>query len=910
MPPTAASARSPASWRRSAPAGRRRRIVIRADSGFCRDDLMTWCEANDVRYVLGLAGNSRLVRRIAPEMRKARLRAKRTGQPARVFADFEYRTRKSWSAKRRVIGKAEWTNGEANPRFIVTNVHAAFGAARFLYEDVYCQRGEMENRLKECQGDLFADRTPAPTMRANQLRLWLVVVRLRADVRGAPHRACRHQARGGDLRHHPAETAQDRRARHDQRPAREARVRFRLSRPRDLHAGRAPIMNAKRLCRDRARTSTTEDHRRSCPRCPTGGGSRARPNHHRNRQNRVGRQITTTASRREKDGLAPVRVRTAQRFKCHLSICSRVFTEIHPTGIILAQVFWTRLRLVGFSHIPAAAMINSQQLTQLGVSLAKLGVRKLALLGVIGVMVMIAVGVAAYYLGRPAMQPIYTGLSSQDVTRITAALAEVGVAFDVNEQRNAVMVPFGQTARARTLLAQKGLPTSARAGYELFDQLGSIGLTSFMQEITRVRALEGEIARTIQALDGVGAARVHLVLSEAGTFRKERRDATASVLLRVDEKWNGASGQVVRHIVAAAVPGMKLDQVSVASTDGRMLVAGGDEQSLGSHRLAEMEKSMAAELEQRAGRTLASTLGGGNFQISATVRLDVDRQQVNETIFDPKSRIERSVRVVKQSGSTEEGGSKPAVGVEANVPKEEASATESDKRRQREDRREELTNYELNSKTVQTVREGYRIQKLAIAVVVSRKHVANSIGPNADASAIDARLADLNRLISAATGANPDRDRVEITAVDLGANASALAPVAGPGFMDYLILNTGTAINALTMLLIVVVVIWFGVKPISRILSEQAELAEPAASGGMLASNFGSGLPPPMAEMPMSLGSPMGGPVSSEVGGLGGAPGRPIPDAAARDRLAAIVEFDDVEVTKVLKKWMLETRGI
>ena len=148
-------------------------IVIRADSGFCRDDLMTWCEANDIQYVLGLAGNCRLGRKIAPELRRAKRRAKRTGRPARIFSDFAYRTRTSWSARRRVIGKAEWTNGGANPRFLVTNIHAAHGPARFLYEDVYCHRGEMENRLKECQGDLFADRTPAPTMRANQLRLWL-----------------------------------------------------------------------------------------------------------------------------------------------------------------------------------------------------------------------------------------------------------------------------------------------------------------------------------------------------------------------------------------------------------------------------------------------------------------------------------------------------------------------------------------------------------------------------------------------------------------------------------------------------------------------------------------------------------------------------------------------------------------
>ena len=148
-------------------------IVIRADSGFCRDDLMSWCEESGVQYVLGLAGNERLAVQIAPEMKLAKRKAKRTGNPAWVFADFRYRTRRSWSAERRVIGKAEFTNGGANPRFIVTNVHAAFGSPRFLYETVYCQRGEMENRLKECQGDLFADRTPTPTMRANQLRLWL-----------------------------------------------------------------------------------------------------------------------------------------------------------------------------------------------------------------------------------------------------------------------------------------------------------------------------------------------------------------------------------------------------------------------------------------------------------------------------------------------------------------------------------------------------------------------------------------------------------------------------------------------------------------------------------------------------------------------------------------------------------------
>ena len=116
-------------------------IVLRADSGFCRDDLMGWCEESGVKYVFGLAGNARLLRRIAPQSRRAKRKSKRTGQPARVFADFEYRTLKTWSRKRRVIGKAEWTQGDANPRFIVTNLDHGNGDARFLYEHIYCQRG-------------------------------------------------------------------------------------------------------------------------------------------------------------------------------------------------------------------------------------------------------------------------------------------------------------------------------------------------------------------------------------------------------------------------------------------------------------------------------------------------------------------------------------------------------------------------------------------------------------------------------------------------------------------------------------------------------------------------------------------------------------------------------------------------
>jgi len=147
-------------------------ILLRADSGFAREELMAWSEANHVDYLFGLAKNDRLIGEIAAELAAAAAESLTTGQSARRFKDFRWTTRKSWSVRRRVVAKAEHSRGEANPRFVVTSLAADAYPARQLYEDLYCARGDMENRIKECQGDLFADRTSAASLSANQLRLW------------------------------------------------------------------------------------------------------------------------------------------------------------------------------------------------------------------------------------------------------------------------------------------------------------------------------------------------------------------------------------------------------------------------------------------------------------------------------------------------------------------------------------------------------------------------------------------------------------------------------------------------------------------------------------------------------------------------------------------------------------------
>jgi hypothetical protein len=190
------------------------RILLRGDSGFAREALMTWCELNDVDFLFGLAKNPRLVGEIAAELAAAEEESKATGRPARRFKEFQWATRDSWSCQRRVVAKAEWTKGAANPRFVVTSLGPEDAAPQPLYEEIYCARGDMENRIKECQLDLFADRTSAATMRANQLRLWFASMAyvLLCALRAAPHRPRAHPVRQSHLRHDPPQALKDRRA--------------------------------------------------------------------------------------------------------------------------------------------------------------------------------------------------------------------------------------------------------------------------------------------------------------------------------------------------------------------------------------------------------------------------------------------------------------------------------------------------------------------------------------------------------------------------------------------------------------------------------------------------------------------------------------------------------------------------
>lgn len=537
-------------------------------------------------------------------------------------------------------------------------------------------------------------------------------------------------------------------------------------------------------------------------------------------------------------------------------------------------------------------MIGWEQIERLWRSLINLGARRLAVLGIVGLTVFAAVGFGSYYLSRPELETLYVGLNPQDVSRVGAALKEAGIGFDVNSEGTKILVRSGQTAQARMLLAEKGLPSSTNAGYELFDKLGPMGLTSFMQEVTRVRALEGEIARTIQAMKGIRAARVHIVLPDAGSFRRNRQPPSASVVIRTEWAGDFSSAQAIRHLVSAAVPGMTVDQVTVLSTDGTVLASSGDSAEAAPGRMAGLEKTISKALQDNVRKTLAPYLGLENFEISVAARLNTDKRQINETAYDPQTRVERSVRVVKETGSSQNQSNRGSAGVEQNIPAEQPTGKSGDQSVKQNERREELTNYEVNTKTISTLSDGYKIENLTIAVVVNRKQLAASLGKDAGPEAVDRQLKQVENLVGSAAGVDAKRgDRITVAAVEFFGNGQPLEPVPGPDLVELLLRQTGSLANAGAVLVATLLLIWFGLRPAVRMVLELPKPSE-IAGGGLKVEGHASAQ---SIAGPRHANEPEPNLIADLTSKLGRTP---------QKRLEQMIDLNEEQAAAILRQWI------
>lgn len=487
-----------------------------------------------------------------------------------------------------------------------------------------------------------------------------------------------------------------------------------------------------------------------------------------------------------------------------------------------------------------------------------------------GVMAGVAAVLTAFFLyiagaiTEPPKTILFSGLESRDAAAVTSKLDGMAVKYDVKDG-GTILVPADQVTKLRMALAQDNLP-AAGVGYEIFDKSDTFGTTAFVQNINHQRALEGELARSMQTIEGIQSARVHLVIPEHQIFARDAQQPSASVVLKSSGRLDRGQVRAVQHLVAAAVVGLSAERVAIVDDRGNLL-AGGDDKS-GPDALARSQDEDTTNYEnslrQRIESIVSSVVGAGHVQVQVSADINYNHTQTTEEKFDPESKVVRSTQTVEQNSSNTAAGAN-AVSV-ANALPGGAGGGGGDTTKDTSGRTEETTNYEISKKVVTSTVDGGDIKKVSVAVVVD--------GTGDNAASYKPRTAEemakITALVKSAMGFDQARgDLVQVTnmqfaRIEAAAGTEAPKPLLGlDSSYWFKIIEAG--IMCLTALLIGL----FVAKPlINRMFAAQA-LAASGATALPNASPVAGALPAPGAA-----------PGEQSASADGAAPALPGPNAA------------------------------
>jgi flagellar M-ring protein FliF len=348
--------------------------------------------------------------------------------------------------------------------------------------------------------------------------------------------------------------------------------------------------------------------------------------------------------------------------------------------------------------------------------LKRLGPQKLLALGVVTLSLMAFFAFIIMRVTAPAMTTLFSDLNLQDSSAIMRDLEQKGIKYETRYDGATILVPKDQALRVRMDLAAKGMPQGGGIGYEIFDKGDSLSATSFVQNINQLRALEGELARTIRSLDRVQNARVHLALPERQLFQRERKEARASIVLKVRGELDPGQVRAIRHLVSSAVEGLKPERVSIVDEAGRLLADGASETGDVSAMAGEKQLTFESRLRRQVEDIVASVVGRGRARVQVSAEMDFNRIQQTQETFDPESRVVRSTQTRNENNQSSDGRD-GQVTVNNELPGANNQNAQNASR-EASQKNEETINYEI-SKTVRTeVVEGGRVKRLSVAVLV------------------------------------------------------------------------------------------------------------------------------------------------------------------------------------------------
>mgnify|MGYP001298157484 FL=1 len=397
----------------------------------------------------------------------------------------------------------------------------------------------------------------------------------------------------------------------------------------------------------------------------------------------------------------------------------------------------------------------------------QLGPVRLAALAATGIAVLGFFIFLSSRLSTGGMALLYGDLDPQDSGQIIQTLQSKNIPYDIKAGGKQIFVPGDQVLQLRVSLAESGLPGGGSVGYEIFDSNQGIGTTNFVQNINLVRALEGELARTIGAMRNVRGARVHLVMPRRELFSREKQEASASVVLQVQgsSRLNNEQVQAIQHLIAAAVPSMDPQKISVLDDRGQLLARGnGDSSSAAAGNADEMRVGFENRMRQAIIELLERTVGLNRVRAEITAEIDYDRVVENAEIFDPDSQVARSTQTVQENENSSENDDQDTVTVQNNLPETEATAAGTGTSAASQvSRTEETVNFEITKTIRNRIKESGQIKRLSVAVLVDGKYIENDDGDKVWQPRAADELAQLETLVKSAVGFNEQRgDSVEI----------------------------------------------------------------------------------------------------------------------------------------------------
>ncbi|MCC6598378.1 MAG: flagellar M-ring protein FliF [Alphaproteobacteria bacterium] len=541
-------------------------------------------------------------------------------------------------------------------------------------------------------------------------------------------------------------------------------------------------------------------------------------------------------------------------------------------------------------------------------TLKQLGPSRLAIMGGILVGMLLFFVFVSLRVATPEMKLLYGDLASVDSGAIAAKLEEAGIPYAVSPDGTRISASAEDIGRARLLLAEAGLPNGGSLGYKIFDQQSGFGTTNFVQNINQVRALEGELVRTISSLESVRSARVHLVLPQRELFSREPRPSSASVYLgiRPGAHLEQQTIYAIQSLVASAVPDLKATNVTIIDSNGTLLAKGGGETEAGmmSAKAEEMRRNYESRLTEKIEDQVSRVVGFGSVRAIVTAEMNFDRISTNEEVFDPEGQVVRSTQSNSEN-SLERTPLSEEVGVQNNLPGVGGNLLADNQPSTESTATGEVTNFEISKTLRNTVREVGEVQKLSISVLIDGRYTTAENGDKIYEERSPEELQKIEDLVRSATGFNTERGDIltvrnmrfaEIDVGDGGLDESLLF-----GFEKSDLISMAEILLISIMIILVVLLV---LQPmVSRLLSTE---------GGDMPQDIEADL---LAMRPMNpaLAAPVGGgedyipPEPSEEESLiniQGVEGKV--KSSSIKKVEEIVENYPSETVSVIRSWMTQ----